>query len=68
MWHSSAYAIRILQTQTEKRSTMTEHNASQDELWVARAYTQTIEIMLSKSIRTGEIETLINQLFRRASK
>lgn len=68
MRHWSAYAIRISQTPTEKRSTMTEHNASQDELWVATAYTQTIEIMLSKSIRTGEAETLINQLFRRASK
>lgn len=64
----SAYAIRISQTQTEKRSTMTEHNASQDELWVAAAYTQTIEIMLSKSIKTGQIETLISQLFRMAGK
>lgn len=67
----SAHAIRISQKQIEdKGNTVTEEsrNASQDEIWVTAAYTQTFEIVLSKSIKTGELESLPTQPLRRAGK
>lgn len=49
---------------------MTEesHNASQDEIWVTAAYTQTFAIILSKSTKPGELESLPTQLLRKAGK
>lgn len=54
---------KIKETATEE-----SHNASQDEIWVTAAYTQTFEIILSKTIKTGELESLPTQFPRKAGK
>lgn len=69
MQQESAHAIKISQKQIElKGSTVTKESYSQDEIWVTAPYTQTFEITLSKSLKTGKLESLPMQLLRKAGK
>lgn len=54
----------------DKRNAVTEesYNTSQDQVWVTAAYTQTLEIILSKSTKPDELESLPIQCLSKAGK